>query len=116
MRTVGQFGAVLGSSPKLEARRSSLKGRTVGQFGVTFGSLVEADLGGIGVTGSYKSVIWRPIRNGLGSDLCGRIDRSLPFGDLFGSLSATNSGAVGSGRRGRGRVVRLGWVVNTGEA
>jgi hypothetical protein len=77
MRTVGQFGAVLGSSPKLEAKRSSLKGRTVGQFGVTFGSLVEADLGGIGVTGNLLvglfwvatmrtvgliSAIWRSFR------------------------------------------------------
>ena len=97
MRTVGQFGAVLGSSAKLEARGSSLKGRTVGQFGVTFGSLVEADLGSFGVTGNL-------LAGWLGSQLCGRLDRSPSFGDLFGSLLASNSGAVG-----------LGWLVNTGQ-
>ena len=106
MRTVGQFGAVLGSSPNLDARRRASKGRTVRQFGVTFGSLSEAGLGGFGVTGNL-------LAGWLGSQLCGRIDRSLTFGDLFGSLLATNSGAVGSGRRGRGRVGRLGWLLNT---
>jgi hypothetical protein len=35
-------------------------------------------------------------------------------GDPLGR-SVSNSGAVGSGRRGRGRVGRLGWVVNTGQ-
>ena len=106
-RTYADGWTIWGSSAKLEARGSSLKGRTVGQFGVTFGSLVEAGLGGIGVTGNL-------LAGWLGSQLCGRLDRSLLFGDLFGSLFATNSGAVGSGRRGRGRVGRLGWVVNTG--
>ena len=84
------------SPPNLEETGQARKVGAVAPFGVTFGSLVEAGLGSFG--GHRWHLVGR-----LGSVLCGRIDRSLPFGDLFGSLLATNSGQLGAS-------VGLGWL------
>ena len=60
------IGLFIGQRQTSTGQGQARKVGAVASFGVTFGSLVEADLGSIGVTGSYKSVIWLPIRGRLG--------------------------------------------------
>ena len=87
------IGSFIGQRQTSTGQGQARKVGAVASFGVTFGSLSEAGLGSFGATGNL-------LAGWLGSQLCGRLDRSPSFGDLFGSLLATNSGQLG----------RSGWV------